>query len=79
MKMFLCKQGYGLGLRRFGIQDNILIGHTGTIPGYGGLLMHNIERNYSVAVLANISYLDQIDILTEIINYVNCKYKLATQ
>lgn len=71
--------GYGLGLRRFGIQDNILIGHTGTIPGYGGLLMHNIERNYSVAVLANISYLDQIDILTEIINYVNCKYKLATQ
>ena len=63
--------GYGLGLRRFEIEDNILIGHTGTIPGYGGLLMYNIGRDYSVAVLANISYLDQIDILTEIINYIN--------
>lgn len=63
--------GYGLGLRRFEIRDNILIGHTGTIPGYGGLLIYNMERDYSVAVLANISYLDQIDILTEIINYIN--------
>lgn len=63
--------GYGLGLRRLVIEDSILIGHTGTIPGYGGLLMHNIERDYSIAVLANISYLDQIDILTEILNYIN--------
>lgn len=67
--------GYGLGLRRFEIDDNILIGHTGTIPGYGGLLMHNIDRNYSIAVLANISYLDQIDILSELINFIkNQKY-----
>lgn len=62
--------GYGLGLRRLEIDGNTLIGHTGTIPGYGGLLMHNLEKNYSIAVLANISYLDQITILTELIDHL---------
>jgi len=50
-----------------------LIGHTGTIPGYGGLLMYNADKDYIIAALANISYFNQIAVLTEIINYIDSR------
>lgn len=65
--------GYGLGLRRFEIGGHVLIGHTGTIPGYGGLLMYNADKDYIIAALANISYFNQIAVLTEIINYIDSR------
>lgn len=58
--------GYGLGIRKLNIQDVQLIGHTGTIPGYSGIALHNDEKNYTIVVLSNLSVIDQTQIFADI-------------
>lgn len=59
--------GYGLGFRRLVIEGDTLIGHTGTIPGFGGAAFYCPEKDYYITILANLSYLDQVHILSTII------------
>ena len=51
--------GYGLGTRNLEIDGQSLVGHTGTIPGYSGIAMHHDEPAYTIAVLSNVSTIDQ--------------------
>jgi len=53
------QQGYGLGVRNLRIDGQSLVGHTGTIPGYSGIAMHHDEPEYTIAVLSNVSTIDQ--------------------
>ena len=55
--------GYGLGLRYFEIDGEHFAGHTGTIPGYSGIVMHNLDKGYTVAILSNLSSVDQLFLL----------------
>ncbi len=58
--------GYGLGVRRLEIGGSTWIGHTGTIPGYSGIAVHNRDRRLTVVVLSNLSIIDQTGILEAI-------------
>lgn len=60
------QSGYGLGLRRLVIDGESLIGHTGSIPGYSGIVMHHIEKNYTIAILSNLSTIEQVKLLVAI-------------
>jgi len=62
--------GYGLGLRRLEIEGDVLIGHTGTIPGFGAVAVHCPERDYTIAALANLSAFDQVSLLRELVRLV---------
>ncbi|WP_348612452.1 serine hydrolase domain-containing protein [Halobaculum rarum] len=53
------QRGYGLGLRRVDIDGEELIGHTGTIPGYSAVALHHDDPPYTMAVLSNVSTIDQ--------------------
>ena len=55
------RTGYGLGVRRLEIGGNEWIGHT-------GIAVYNRERNLTVAVLCNLSTIDQAEILQAIVN-----------
>jgi D-alanyl-D-alanine carboxypeptidase len=58
--------GYGLGLRHLVIDGENLVGHTGSIPGYSGIVMHHVEKNYTIAILSNLSTIEQVRLLAEI-------------
>jgi D-alanyl-D-alanine carboxypeptidase len=58
--------GYGLGIRHLVIDDQSLIGHTGSIPGFSGIVMHHAEKNYTIAILSNLSTIGQTRLLAEI-------------
>ncbi|MBN1977725.1 MAG: beta-lactamase family protein [Anaerolineae bacterium] len=60
--------GYGLGVRNLIVGGENLFGHTGSIPGYSGIVMHNPEKRYTIAVLSNLSIIDQTGLLEEIQN-----------
>jgi D-alanyl-D-alanine carboxypeptidase len=53
---------YGLGLRHLRIDGEDLYGHTGTIPGYSAIAMHHDDPEYTIAVLSNVSTIDQVGI-----------------
>jgi D-alanyl-D-alanine carboxypeptidase len=53
------QRGYGLGVRVLLIDGATLIGHTGTIPGYSAVAMHHTDPAYTIAVLSNLSTIDQ--------------------
>jgi D-alanyl-D-alanine carboxypeptidase len=53
---------YGLGLRHLRIDGEDLYGHTGTIPGYSAVALHHAEPEYTIAVLSNVSSIDQAEI-----------------
>lgn len=53
------QRGYGLGVRHLRIDGEDLVGHTGTIPGYSGIAMHHEDPRYTIAVLSNVSIIDQ--------------------
>jgi hypothetical protein len=36
------------------------------IPGYSGIVMHQVEKNYTVAILSNLSTIEQTRLLPEI-------------
>lgn len=63
--------GYGLGLRVLDINGDIIFGHTGTIPGFGAAVFYCPQKDYSVAVVSNISMFDQINVLEELILVIN--------
>ncbi len=58
--------GYGLGLRKLRIGGRDLIGHTGSIPGYSGIVMHNLQGGYTLAILSNLSIIDYQTLLEQI-------------
>lgn len=51
--------GYGLGIRHLRIDGEDLFGHTGTIPGYSAIAMHHERPTYTIAVIGNVSTIDQ--------------------
>lgn len=53
---------YGLGLRHLRIDGEDLYGHTGTIPGYSAVAMYHEDPEYTIAVLSNVSTIDQAGI-----------------
>lgn len=53
------QQGYGLGVRHVRIDGEDVFGHTGTIPGYSAISMHHEDPQYTIAVLSNVSTIDQ--------------------
>lgn len=59
------QRGYGLGLRQLMVGGEPLVGHTGTIPGYSSFAMHNTARGYTLAVLSNLSVIDQMGLLEQ--------------
>ncbi|MCP4416079.1 MAG: hypothetical protein GY805_05630 [Chloroflexi bacterium] len=36
-----------------------MYGHTGTIPGYSGIAMHNPQPGFTIVVLSNVSTIEQ--------------------
>jgi D-alanyl-D-alanine carboxypeptidase len=58
-----CQQGYGLGLRKLLIGEETWVGHTGSMPGYSGIAVHNRAREVTIAVLSNLSRIDQVSLL----------------
>ena len=58
--------GYGLGIRNLVIGGENLVGHTGTIPGYSGIALHNPEKRYTVVVLSNLSVIEQTELFAEV-------------
>ena len=58
--------GYGLGLRQLAIDGEDLVGHTGSIPGYSGIVMHQVKKNYTIVILSNLSTIEQTRLLSEI-------------
>lgn len=67
------QKGYGLGIRNLVIGEENLIGHTGTIPGYSGIAMHNEQKHYTIVILSNLSVIDQTHIFKEVQNIVLSK------
>ena len=71
--------GYGLGIRNLIIGGENLIGHTGTIPGYSGIAMHNEEKHYTIVILSNLSVIEQIQIFEEVQNIVINRLQMRKQ
>ena len=63
--------GYGLGLRKLVIENDTLLGHTGTIPGFGGAAFYCLGKDYYIALLGNISALNQTYILRTIVKTIH--------
>lgn len=61
------QSGYGLGLRRLVVEGDVLIGHTGTIPGFGAAAFYCPDKDYYIAFLGNVSLLDQARLLRTIV------------
>jgi D-alanyl-D-alanine carboxypeptidase len=64
------QRGYGLGVRNLVIGGRSLVGHTGTIPGYSAIAMHNDDPEYTIAVLSNLSTIDQTRVFGRLQNAV---------
>ncbi len=62
---------YGLGLRRLLIGGQELIGHTGSIPGYSGIVMNQPTNGYTIAILSNLSTIEQAQLLGQIQRIIN--------
>ena len=62
--------GYGLGQRNLLIDGEGPTGHTGSIPGYSGIVMHKLTEGYTIAVLSNVSVIHQTEVLAELQNAV---------
>ena len=73
------QKGYGLGIRNLVIGGENLIGHTGTIPGYSGIAMHNEDKHYTIVILSNLSVIEQIQIFEEVQNIVIDRLQMRKQ
>ena len=62
------QKGYGLGVRNLIINGETLYGHTGTIPGYSGIAMHNPKYGFTVVILSNVSTIEQTTIFADLQN-----------
>jgi len=54
--------GYGLGVRELVIDGESVYGHTGIVPGFSGIVMHNLEHGFTIVVLSNVSTIEQTDL-----------------
>ena len=61
-----CLTGYGLGIKRFKIDGEDLYGHTGTLSGYSGIVVHNINKGYTICILGNLSVIDQVELVRQV-------------
>jgi D-alanyl-D-alanine carboxypeptidase len=59
-------RGYGLGIKRFVLDKEDLYGHTGTVPGYSGIVLHNMKKGYTICILGNLSVIDQEGLFKEV-------------
>lgn len=66
--------GYGLGLRVLAVGDDLIFGHTGTIPGFGAAAFYCPEKDYSVAVVSNLSLFDQTNVVGALVQILNLNY-----
>lgn len=64
------QNGYGLGIRRLVLENDILWGNIGNIPGFSGVAFYCKERNYYIAILGNIS-LQHTQLLSTIIQTIH--------
>ena len=64
------QDGYGLGLRRLNIDGDILMGHTGTILGFGAATFFCPKKGYFISFIANKSKIDQIELLKNIVETI---------
>jgi D-alanyl-D-alanine carboxypeptidase len=64
------QRGYGLGVRKLVIGGRPLVGHTGTLPGYPAIAMHHAGPEYTIAVLSNLSTIDQASVFERLQNVV---------
>ncbi len=60
-------KGYGLGIKHFIIDGEDLYGHTGTVPGYSGIVLHNMKKGYTICILGNLSVIDQEGLFKEVL------------
>ena len=58
--------GYGLGVRKLAIDGAAVYGHTGILPGFSGIAMHNPEHGFTIVVLGNVSTIEQTDLFGEL-------------
>ncbi|MCP4130755.1 MAG: beta-lactamase family protein [bacterium] len=58
---------YGLGLARFSIGGDTLWGHMGGLMGFESIVLHCIEKNYSIAVSGNLSVSKVADVTEDLI------------
>ena len=58
--------GYGLGVRKLAIDGESVYGHTGIIPGFSGIAMHNLDRGFTIVVLSNVSTIEQTNLFAEL-------------
>jgi len=65
-KYIYAQVGYGLGLRKLILSGQELYGHTGAIPGFSGISMHNPDRNTTIALLCNLSIIDYEALLDQL-------------
>ena len=57
----------GLGPRRLRVSEqDDLVGHTGTIPGYSGIALHNPRHGVAIAVLGNQASIDQAGLFADV-------------
>lgn len=60
------QRGYGLGMRHLRIDGADVFGHTGTIPGYSAIAMYHEDPQYTIAVLSNVSTIDQTSVFSSL-------------
>ena len=58
--------GYGLGVSHNVIDGESVFGHTGIIPGYSGIALHNLARGFTIIVLGNVSTIEQENLFAEL-------------
>lgn len=58
--------GYGLGIERLVVDGQHLLGHTGFVPGYSAVAVHNEEGSYTIVILSNLSLIKLAPLLTQV-------------
>ncbi len=58
--------GYGLGVSKMAVDGESVYGHTGIVPGFSGIAMHNLEHGFTIVVLSNVSTIEQTNLFAEL-------------
>jgi len=48
------------------IPGETLVGQTGSIPGFSGIVMHNQDKRYTITILSNLSIIEQTELLKQV-------------
>ena len=62
----MLQAGYGLGVRNLIIDGESVYGHTGSVPGFSGIAMHNLDRGFTIVILSNLYQIEQTDLFAEL-------------